>query len=80
MKSGRIINVQDYTSPEKNLYFLVVTIETSTGKNSPIKIDYPSQEDLARGVFYWNSLFEKSESLHESGGGDIYAPDELVEF
>lgn len=78
MKSGRIIQVQDYMSHEHNLYYLVITLETSHKKTNDIKIDYSNQEDLARGLFYWNSLFEKSESLHETGGSEMYTPDELA--
>lgn len=78
MKAGRILHVQDYMSPEHNLYYIVVTLETSYNKTNNIKIDYPSKEDLDRGIFYWNSLFEKSESLHEDGGEEMYSPDELI--
>ena len=74
------MNVQDYVSGEHNLYYLVVTIETSRGKTTDIKIDYPDMDSLNKGVFYWNSLFEKSESLHENGGPDMYSSDELIEL
>lgn len=80
MKAGRIITVQSYSAPSYNLFYICVTIETAYDKYQDVKIDYPNEEELQRGLYYWQFIYTKSEELHEAGTPEIYGPDEMDEF